>query len=411
MEMVTVKDKLKSIDVVFNPINDQQARFVQSDAERLLFSGAVGAGKTMAGLAKGMKLSIENPGNFGLVCRKTRRSLTHTTMRTFWHMVCPPAAVADYNKTEGLITLVNGSQIIFGGLDDPLKLGSLELGWIFIDETIETAADDWRMLETRLRLPAVPHQIFGATNPGSPNHYLYQMFFMDRLGEVYQAGTMENPLLPEDYKDRVGQLTGSFYERYVLGKWVGFEGLVYQLFDINRHLCEAEGQWQKVIMGCDWGFSNPACLLVIAQDGDNRIRILDEFYEPQVQMERLIQIAKDMVIQYGISEILCDPSEPMFIDQFRRAGLFAKPANNEVLPGIQAVTSYLTERGDGTEGFGIDPKCTNLIREMQGYRWAKGRNGEYMKDQPVKEQDHACDALRYGVMGLVSGRRYAFGWV
>ena len=292
-------------------------------------------------------------------------------------------------------------------------MGSLELGWAFIDETVETTFDDWQMLETRFRLPGVPHQLFGATNPGSPNHFLHQMFFMDQLGEVYQAGTLDNPLLPGDYRSRVGQLTGSFYERYVLGRWIGFEGLIYQQFDITRHIIPDEpfdpDRWSRIVMGVDWGFSNPACLLVVAKDKDNRLRVLGEFYERQVQTVKLISIAQAMAVQYNIQEILCDPSEPMFIDQFRQAGLPAKSANNEVLPGIQAVLAYYAKRDDETEGFGIVESCPSLIREKQTYRWQRGRDGQYMRDQPVKEEDHACDALRYAVMELVAGSRYAFG--
>ena len=191
------------IIVKIDTINPSQYGFLYSSANRLLFSGAFGAGKTMALTAKGLKLSIDYPGNFGLICRKVRATLPQTTLKTFLDRVCPYEMIADFNKSEGLIKLVNGSQILFGGLDDPLKLGSLELGWCGIDEAIETVEDDWKMLEGRLRLPGVPHQLFAATNPGPPSHYLYRLFFIEKRGEVYQSSSFDNPELPEDYLQRL----------------------------------------------------------------------------------------------------------------------------------------------------------------------------------------------------------------
>lgn len=257
--------------IKFDAVNKAQGDFVDSPAGEVLFSGAFGAGKTVALLAKGLRLSEDFPNNFGLICRKTRASMTHTTLKTFWEKVCPVELVADYNKTEGLVKFKNGSGIIFGGLDDPLKLGSLELGWCGIDEAIETVEDDWRMLEGRLRLPNVPHQIFAATNPGPPSHYIHRIFFEQKRGEVYQAGTLENPELPDDYKERVKVFDGVYYQRYVLGQWVGLEGLVYNCFDeracvISRFPLddEAHKHWPRYA-GHDFGGANPAAMFY-AQD-------------------------------------------------------------------------------------------------------------------------------------------------
>ena len=256
-----------TVNLAFHPVNEPQGGFMEDPDPELLFSGAFGAGKTVALCAKGLKLSLDYPGNFGLLCRKTRSSMTHTTIRTFFEKVCPKELVTNYNKTEGLVTLTNGSEILFGGLDNPLKLGSLELGWIGVDEAIETTEDDWKMLAGRLRYPNVLHQIFGATNPGPPTHYLYKLFFEQEGKAVYQAGTFDNPELPEDYKERVAQYTGVYYDRYVLGRWIGFEGLVYKAFDEPQCLhkrFEIPDHW-LIYVGHDFGGANPAAMFY-AQD-------------------------------------------------------------------------------------------------------------------------------------------------
>jgi len=259
----------KEVKLVWEPINVQQEGFVASDAGAVLFSGAFGAGKSIALCAKALKLSLDHPRNFGYICRKTNASIELSTLKTFLDLVCPKELIASFTKKPSLITLTNGSQILFGGLDDYLKLGSLGaggIGFVGIDEAIETIEDDWTMLEGRLRLPNVPHQIFAATNPGPPSHYLYRKFFMEQKGKVYQASSFDNPALPKDYRERLSTFDGIYKDRYVLGLWKGLEGLVYSSFDDKICLIPRFGIGESwpVYVGHDFGKVNP-CALFYAQ--------------------------------------------------------------------------------------------------------------------------------------------------
>ncbi len=261
-----------AVKLVWEPINAAQDKFVASKADKVLFSGAFGSGKTIALCTKALKLSQDYPKNFGYVCRKVRATIGLSTLKTFLDLVCPKEIITDYNKSEGLITLNNGSQLLFGGLDDPLKLGSLGaggVGFVAIDEAIETVEDDWKMLEGRLRLPGVPHQIFAATNPGPPSHYLYRMFFTEKRGEVYTSSTYDNPILPEDYLKRMGEYEGVYRDRYVLGLWKGLEGLVYASFDDKACLIprfEVDKSW-PIHVGHDFGLKNAAALFYAESPG------------------------------------------------------------------------------------------------------------------------------------------------
>ncbi len=262
----------RQVKVEFEPINRQQAGFMASNASRLLFSGAFGAGKTIVLCAKALKLSLDYPGNFGYICRKVRATIGLSTLKTFLDLVCPRELIKDYNKAEGLITLINDSQLLFGGLDAPLKLGSLGaggVGFVGVDEAIETVEDDWKMLEGRLRLPGVPHIIFAATNPGPPSHYLYTMFFKDSKGEAFQAASADNPALPDDYLARLNEFEGVYRDRYVLGLWKGLEGLVYSSFDDKVCLIprfEIPRAW-LVYSWHDFGTANPAALFSAENPG------------------------------------------------------------------------------------------------------------------------------------------------
>ena len=41
-------------------------------------------------------------------------------------------------------------------------------------------------------------------------------------------------------------------------------------------------------------------------------------------------------------------------------------------------------------------KCTNMIKEIEGYVWDT-KAAERGEDEPLKQNDHLCDALRYAV--------------
>ena len=51
----------------------------------------------------------------------------------------------------------------------------------------------------------------------------------------------------------------------------------------------------------------------------------------------------------------------------------------------------LKVHGDGKPRLTIDPSCVETINEFESYVWRPE------KDEPVKENDHAMDALRYAV--------------
>ena len=90
--------------------------------------------------------------------------------------------------------------------------------------------------------------------------------------------------------------------------------------------------------------------------------------------------------------VYVDPSAAGYIDDLRRMGYRVKKANNDVLEGIGRVTDVLAH------GFTIDPSCVNTIAEFESYRYPEGGKQDHI-DKPLKENDHALDALRYAIMG------------
>ena len=91
-----------------------------------------------------------------------------------------------------------------------------------------------------------------------------------------------------------------------------------------------------------------------------------------------------------------------------RAGIMTRPAQKDVIKGIQKVKARLKVAGDGRPRLYIHPRCTNLIREFGQYRWNRSKEGRNEKEEPVKESDHALDSLRYLVMELDNRKCYVY---
>lgn len=274
--------------------NPWQTAFIEdTDHREIIGSGAFGSGKTRAVTEKGILLSTAYPGNRGGFFRNTYTSLVNTTMETLFNEVLPASWVVNHNHSRHLIeiqsplypaaycgtcgfetdeyignatvrcpdctstalTPVPTSEIYYDGLnttgdkDIPEKVKSLELGWAGVDEATEITESAWSGLAARLRLedlgnPYVPklpvRQIFSATNPDNPGHWLHKRFYDKGVGRVYESSTHDNlQNLPDDYLDTLYQQYGretAEARRYIQGEWVGYTGLVYSEFRESIHL-------------------------------------------------------------------------------------------------------------------------------------------------------------------------------
>jgi len=380
------------IDIVLLPA---QAEFIQAKEPEVLYSGAFGAGKSRGGCYKLLTHAII-PGNFVGLCRKKHTTLRQTTLRT---LLKPegnlppvlPEGTYTHNRSEQVIHLHGGGDIYHFGFDEETRLGSLNFGACFVDEAIELDREEYEMLLGRIRNVADPNrQLFMATNPGSPGHFLYRRFALGgrpkRGRRVIHTTSLDNVYLPKDYLKSLKTLSGTAYDRYVLGKWVAYEGAVYPMFSARQHVRAYKGPWDEAILSVDWGFTHPFVLLVMVRIAADTIYVAEEIVERGLTSGRMTRYASGMLDRYPVYGVACDPSEPAMIAAYQEAGVPADRADNDVMMGIRAVQERLV----GGKLL-ISPNCPNLIKGLQTYQWKKDL------DEPVKVADDEVDALRYGV--------------
>lgn len=403
----------------------------------VLLNGPAGTGKSRACLEKIHLICMLNPGCRVLMVRKTLTSLTSTGLVTFREHVAKEyletGEVVWYGgstQEPACFRYKNGSVINVGGMDKATKIMSSEYDIVYVQEAIELSENDWEAITTRLRNGRVSfQQIIADTNPDMPTHWLKQR--VDK-GQTIMIDTKheDNPILfdqktgeltpvGKSYMEKLDNLTGVRLQRLRYGKWVAAEGLVYDSYDpsvnLYKHLPEPPESWARYL-SIDFGYTNPFVCQWWAEDNDGRLYLYRELYKTKGLVEDHAKTIKDNLGKGKFAAVICDHDAEDRATLEKHLGMTTIAAKKTVSDGIQAVASRLKKAGDNRPRLYIcrdslihkdqelsdakKPVCTQ--EEMAGYVWNP------QKDQPVKENDHGMDAMRYMVAHKDLGRRMAW---
>ena len=209
---------------------------------------------------------------------------------------------------------------------------------------------------------------------------------------VIQAGWDHAPWLDEETKTRLEDNTpphlrearrngtpsigsGNVYP-------IPIEEIVVDDFSIPAH-------WPKWY-GLDVGWNRTAAVYLAKNPDDGTIYVFSEHYRGQAEPEvhaAALKSRGDWIrgcidpASKGRSQV----DGRKLIDVYRKLGLKLVEANNAVEGGIQAVWSLLS-----SGKLKVFKSCVNLLKEYMVYR-------RDLQGRIVKENDHALDALRYGI--------------
>lgn len=373
-------------------------------------------------------MALLNPGMRGLIVRKTLASLGSTALVTWrQHVVNEALLTGDVEFYGGSpqespqYRYSNGSVITIGGMDRNTRIMSSEYDAIYVQEATELAEDDWEALTTRLRNGRVSfQQLLADTNPDTPTHWLKVRGDSGKT-RVLESRHEDNPVLFNDdgsltdigiaYIGKLDNLSGVRYARLRKGLWVAAEGIIYEEYDPAIHLVDRfpiPNTWARW-WAIDFGFTNPFVCQMWAEDPDGRLYLYREFYRTRRTVD---QHAKDILnvvapkgkwIEPKPTSIVCDHDAEGRAVLERELGLATNPATKNVLEGIQATQRRFRDARlflmrDSVvhidQELADAKKPTSTAAEVVGYVWDTGK-GKSIKEQPLKIDDHGCDAMRY----------------
>ena len=410
-----MKSKKKKITLFqFKPFSKKQRKVLNwwcpdspvKDKDGIIADGAIRSGKTVS-----MSLSYVlwamttfNGQNFGM-CGKTIGSFRRNVL--FWLKLMLKSRgykVADH-RADNLVIVSRGDVenyfYLFGGKDERSQdlIQGITLAGCFFDEV--ALMPESFVNQATGRCSVEGSKFWFNCNPDGPYHW-FKTKWIDKIADknlLYLHFTMDDNLsLSEKIKARYRSMySGVFYDRYIRGLWAVAEGIIYDMFDKAKHIIDdLKGIINtKYYVSCDYGTQNATVFLLWAKNSDGRWVVVKEYYysgrdeNSQKTDTEYADDLKEWLCGIKPTKIVIDPSAASFIAELKKRGYAIKKAKNDVVDGIRFVASLLNE-----EKIAVHKSCINTILEFNSYIWDE-KASERGEDKPVKQHDHAMDAVRY----------------
>lgn len=401
--------------IKWQPKQLEAARLLSDKTKkRILLRGGRRSGKTFT-IAHFFRLrSLNYPGCKQLIARKTLKNAAQSV----WLETMLPILKQDQAsglcriyRQPNLAEYKNGSLILLGGLapneiDDALgkeystiwpNEGS-EISYNVIPALISSLNERAKHKETGEEV--VPKLIVDM-NPTTVKHWSHDMWMLGvdpltkeplKMREIY--GTMQiNPIdnlpnLAAGYYESLEAMSPRDRQRFLLGEYGQLAGLVYDNFDTEQHVYDTvkiDPKW-RLYRTIDFGFTNPfACYWCYYDEANETLYIDDEWYHSQITVNahavKIREITGDRRIETTVADH--DAGDRKILEE---AGIPTQKADKDVASGINHFYDGLN-RGK----IKVNRRCINLINEFYSYQWKEASK----KDEPIKENDHGLDAVRY----------------
>ena len=276
-----------------------------------------------------------------------------------------------------------------------------------IDEAARVHPDVVAMVESRLRVGVAP-QLWIATNPAGPAHWLKRDYVDAEGAHVITSTLDDNPHLPDGYRERLERRwpPGTpMHDRMVLGLWVSAAG---EIWAVPPDEPLPDRHPRRVVIGVDDASSGVAFGVAfgawdddVTEDGEQRWRMVGEWrkpaglkLDPEVRAQRIADWSRRW--PSGITHVMVDPAAPELRRELRALGLPARAADNALLSGVAEVDTALSS------GLLVPSRETPMTRAaFEEYAWDE-RAARLGEDRPLKNgREHPCDAGRYAWMQII----------
>ncbi len=414
------------------------------------YFGGYGSGKSLILVIANIMMGVLHGGEY-VIARQYMPELRRTTMKLF-HDLLPPELIVDKKDAAAQTTiksLKGTATFYFVGLDEPEKLDSLNLSAASIDEASQSSEEAFLKLKGRLRNPKGLRKMLLVGNPKG-HDYVYKYFIAQKCFRPVQdprtkkitteeqqknnyrliiAPSTENKHLPPNYiQEMLATYGPERIKRDIYGSFDSFEGQVYSEFDRATHVVRPfriPANWDRHIR-IDHGFRNPAAILFFAISPDGEVYIYNEIYVREWLIKEIV-VGNKKESKRGLNDYIrgaetfrsakIDPStknrrgstgESDFDEYLRHWPTQLPPlqlAKNAVELGIDRVKTYLKVHPKTNKpSLYIFDTCHNVLEEITTYRYPELKPNEAGqkadKENPLKVNDHALDALRYMIVDL-----------
>ncbi len=322
----------------------------------------------------------------------------------------------EINESDFVVTFLNDSEIYGAGLDDSdrvEKIMGTEFNTIFINEATQVSYSTFQKIKTRLSFvrPDLTNKLIVDCNPRNRFHWIYKYYVLRQDPETGNALSLQrisrmsrrhwtpldNPYISDEYKQMLFELTGIERDRLYLGQWVDVQGLVYPKFESAIvEPFEIPLSWDCA-GAIDFGYTNPFVFLWFYFDKSNETWYLaDEYY---VSEKTVRAHCEELKKKRKPNLFLLADHDAEDRATMAECGFLTLTADKDISTGIQAVLRLL-EAEHGVK-LRIFRSCVHTIEEFSIYSWEDPKDNKNAKEIPIKNHDHAMDALRYFALRVI----------
>lgn len=380
--------------------------------------GSRGSKKSMTTALNYIYRIMRYPWSNLLVIRRfsnTNHDSTYTVLKKAIHLMQVDSLFKCNEGKPEITYLPTGQRIIFRGLDDPLKITSVDvdtgiLCWAWFEECYEIENEGKfdtvvESIRGTYDDPEFFKQVTLTFNPWSERHWLKRAFFDadTRHKDTFARTTTfrVNEWLDDQDRQRYLDLYRINPRRARIvcdGDWGVAEGLVFDNFDVVDFDIDAKiREVGTVVTGLDFGFKHdPTTLPSSVYDaGRKELWIFDELYKTGLVAEEIIDEIKKRDLTKAT--ITADSASPMAIEEIRRGGVRRIRPMYKARDAIPVGLSFMQDLR-----IHIHPRCVNTIEEFNTYVYAQDKEGNWL-NQPVDQNNHVIDAIRYSLMDYYAG--------
>ena len=324
-----------------------------------------------------------------------------------------------YSKSQRTLTLTNGSTLEFMSYEQATeKFAGTSRHFVWFDEEcpepifnenmlrlVDTGGSWWMTMTPLIEMTWVEDRIYDPWKQGAKDY------------SIFEVSSLQNKHITEE--NLAAALVGISEEEIQArthGTFIKHTGLVYAKQFTQENLMEDilesddwplyHAKWGHFIM-MDHGYNNPTAFLFGCYDQEGRVIIYDEIYQSKKLVwenaEDVLKRIEKHRIQptYIVGDPTIDTKSPItgttIQIEYGEAGVYIALGFHDISPGISRVQSRFSKNL-----LYITRRCEKLLWELNRYRWDKFASAKIavrrnQKEVPLKKDDHALDALRYGI--------------
>ncbi len=402
------------------PFSEKSLAFIRrnpkDDAFITILEGEVRSAKTWTMMVKLLAMiadGYEVPG-LRVMFGQTKQTVYDNVLIDLFSFLQPTEY--QFHKQSGELWLFGQEWRVIGAKDEGSEkfVRGKTVGIAYGDEATLVPASFMHMLTSRMSDERA--RLYLTTNPDTPYHYLKVEFIDDKeKREKHYVETIhftmdDNLSLTPEVRRRYEEMyTGVFYLRFIKGLWVIAEGAIYR--DSLGPQCEYDDASRPVALltsyaaryiGIDDGTVNPFVMLDVYDDGKTLWQEQEFYFDSVKRMRQLTdeEKAEELVTFIGENKrglvVLVDPSAASLKAAIVKKGIQVRDAKNDVTEGIRRTASAL-KMGLYKIHKANNP---NTVKENGTYSWAK-KPADRGVEEPVKQNDHSCDAERYVINTMI----------